>query len=414
MDSTQEIKKKSGKWIIITVICLLIAGTLFMFTPQIKYFVATTKLSHGLYEEAALAFENLGDFKDSDSKVLESRYAWACSLQENFEYDKAAEIFSDLKEYSDAKSKLTECEYNHACALTEKGDFASALKIFGGLKDYSDSEDKLIFCKYNMACESMETGNYSQALTYFQEIPSYQDSDQKIIEVTYLLGKESLDSGDYGVAVDYLERISELKEVSDELAIARYNFAIACYDKGDLSKAKELFAQVGRYEDATDYLKKIRYYEPLQGTYTSKFGNRKSFVICGDTIYTIYRIESGSFTKDGTYVYERKFEVGQTKFNLFESDFRLKNGVFYEADSFLGTVIWKKSSKSTSVPKSDTFGYKEDPAIGMTAAEVRESTWGKPQKINKTTTQYGVFEQWCYSNYRYIYLDNGIVSSIQE
>lgn len=57
------------------------------------------------------------------------------------------------------------------------------------------------------------------------------------------------------------------------------------------------------------------------------------------------------------------------------------------------------------------------PYIGMTAEQVKESTWGKPSEINKTTNLYGVHEQWVYRGYskdRYIYLDDGIVTSIQE
>ncbi|MCM3172714.1 hypothetical protein [Paenibacillus sp. MER 99-2] len=54
------------------------------------------------------------------------------------------------------------------------------------------------------------------------------------------------------------------------------------------------------------------------------------------------------------------------------------------------------------------------PAIGMTASEVRESSWGGPDKINKTTYEFGVHEQWVYSNYRYVYLEEGIVITIQE
>lgn len=57
------------------------------------------------------------------------------------------------------------------------------------------------------------------------------------------------------------------------------------------------------------------------------------------------------------------------------------------------------------------------PAIGMTAAQVRASTWGEPSDINRTTTRYGVSEQWVYrsgSETKYIYLDDGIVTAIQE
>lgn len=57
------------------------------------------------------------------------------------------------------------------------------------------------------------------------------------------------------------------------------------------------------------------------------------------------------------------------------------------------------------------------PAIGMTAAQVRASTWGEPSDINRTTTRYGVSEQWVYrtsSGTKYVYLDDGIVTAIQE
>ncbi len=40
----------------------------------------------------------------------------------------------------------------------------------------------------------------------------------------------------------------------------------------------------------------------------------------------------------------------------------------------------------------------------MTATEVRNSTWGNPSKLNKTTTKYGVHVQWVYSSGRYFTL----------
>lgn len=73
---------------------------------------------------------------------------------------------------------------------------------------------------------------------------------------------------------------------------------------------------------------------------------------------------------------------------------------------------------SVIVPSGARYenGYIEPkaPEIGMTADEVRNSTWGEPKEINKTTTKYGVREQWVYSSRRYIYLEDGIVVAIQE
>jgi len=54
------------------------------------------------------------------------------------------------------------------------------------------------------------------------------------------------------------------------------------------------------------------------------------------------------------------------------------------------------------------------PSIGMTKEEVKNSFWGSPQKINRTTTAYSVSEQWVYGNGRYVYFEDGIVTAIQD
>ena len=55
-----------------------------------------------------------------------------------------------------------------------------------------------------------------------------------------------------------------------------------------------------------------------------------------------------------------------------------------------------------------------EPYIGMSEEEASMSRWGEPADINKTTTSYGISEQWCYDNYKYLYFENGILTSIQE
>lgn len=62
----------------------------------------------------------------------------------------------------------------------------------------------------------------------------------------------------------------------------------------------------------------------------------------------------------------------------------------------------------------DDYQEPVEPYVGMTAEQVEASTWGKPNDINKTTTQYGVNEQWVYSTDKYIYLEDGVVTAIQE
>lgn len=52
--------------------------------------------------------------------------------------------------------------------------------------------------------------------------------------------------------------------------------------------------------------------------------------------------------------------------------------------------------------------------IGMTQEQVLASSWGRPQKVNKTTTSYGVHEQWVYRGYNYLYFEDGILTTIQN
>lgn len=50
--------------------------------------------------------------------------------------------------------------------------------------------------------------------------------------------------------------------------------------------------------------------------------------------------------------------------------------------------------------------------IGMSAAQC-EAAWGKPLSINRTDRAEGTREQWVYSMTRYLYLENGVLVSIQ-
>ncbi|WP_438496713.1 hypothetical protein [Paenibacillus sp. IHBB 3054] len=59
--------------------------------------------------------------------------------------------------------------------------------------------------------------------------------------------------------------------------------------------------------------------------------------------------------------------------------------------------------------------YKDKPpVIGETKEQLKTSSWGLPYDINKTTTGDNVSEQWVYDDGKYVYLDDGIVTAIQE
>jgi hypothetical protein len=41
-------------------------------------------------------------------------------------------------------------------------------------------------------------------------------------------------------------------------------------------------------------------------------------------------------------------------------------------------------------------------------------SWGEPQSINRTLTDYVEHEQWVYSNNRHLYFDNNKLTAIQD
>ena len=57
---------------------------------------------------------------------------------------------------------------------------------------------------------------------------------------------------------------------------------------------------------------------------------------------------------------------------------------------------------------------REGVRIGMTQSQVLQSSWGKPQQVNRTSTSRGAREQWVYSIRDYLYFEDGMLTTIQN
>ncbi len=93
---------------------------------------------------------------------------------------------------------------------------------------------------------------------------------------------------------------------------------------------------------------------------------------------------------------DRKFEIV-----IFNADVDLEKEKTENEEDFQELIDEKKEANAK-------------PQIGMTAEQVRKGKWGYPDKINKHTYSWGVQEQWVYDDYGYVYLRDGIVTSITE
>lgn len=56
---------------------------------------------------------------------------------------------------------------------------------------------------------------------------------------------------------------------------------------------------------------------------------------------------------------------------------------------------------------------REGVSIGMTKEDVIASSWGRPERINRTATTYGTREQWVYGVGNYLYFEGDRITAVQ-
>lgn len=156
--------------------------------------------------------------------------------------------------------------------------------------------------------------------------------------------------------------------------------------------------------------------DAFQGEWVEKGGQYERLIISGETLNFVYEstIGSKSYQDVNTFYFgydEAENLVVMNQHSQPRYTISLGEGGTLTIKNMIGDEnarVYEKASDNTEVPEE-----KIEPAIGMTAAEVYASTWGTPQKVNTTKTATGEREQWVYDD-GYIYLENGIVTAIQE
>lgn len=239
----------------------------------------------------------------------------------------------------------------------------------------------------------------------------------------YDKAKSLLEEKQYKEAVVILEELRNYKDSEKMLSEAYYQYALYEYQEGTLELAEKYFYKNMDYKESKRILENIEILKKLQGTYSLKENYDKGFkdmhkaIIKGSKLIFVFNINSQIDT------YERNIEKIEKENTFYtfaekcviEGDLLYEYGILSEEEK--SPRIYIKLSDSTDVnaiyqtPSTSTL---KSPHIGMSKTQVEQSTWGKPKDINKTTTKYGVSEQWVYSGNRYIYFDNGIVTAIQE
>ncbi len=115
-------------------------GYKFYFEPLGRYNTGAALVKEEKFDDAIKVYENLGDFKDSKNKVLETHYNKAKTLVESQDYNKAVEELELAKSYEGAEELLKETKYTWA---QSSNDIDVSIRLYTELGDYNDSKSKL-------------------------------------------------------------------------------------------------------------------------------------------------------------------------------------------------------------------------------------------------------------------------------
>ncbi|MBO2523251.1 MAG: hypothetical protein CW336_05245 [Bacteroidetes bacterium] len=102
--------------------------------------------------------------------------------------------------------------------------------------------------------------------------------------------------------------------------------------------------------------------------------------------------------------------------DIYIIEYAFKNQ-FQPKDEYLEVLNKEKQRKKQIIAKYGQHNgqliLNKKVELGFTKEMCIES-WGKPYDINTTRGLWGVSEQWCYSDGRYLYFENEILTSVQE
>ncbi len=206
-------KEKGRKGLVFVILVVLIAGAYagYKYAPGLindyKYDKAVALADSGNYSEAINAFNELGEYSDSQEKALECEYNYALKLEEDGKFAEARLIFENLEGYSDSSTRAQACAYSEAKSALEAKNFKVASKLFTELGDYGDSKDMVKECSYQNALSLIENKEYKSAIEILIAIRKYSDAKDKILEAKYMFVTDNFDKKNK-TTVKYLNELT--------------------------------------------------------------------------------------------------------------------------------------------------------------------------------------------------------------
>lgn len=176
-----------------------------------------------------------------------SAYSEALELYNNGLYEEAMVVFDDLGDYSDASTYAStidaflierESKYEKGISYYERGAYGECVACLADISDYLDSKsyiDKSSEAIYQQASDHFNSGNYEKAKELLVQVPEgaskYMDAELMLVDIDEI--------------------------ITEQTNAANYEYAVECYDNGDYETAQRVFIDLSNYEETGMYLSSI-------------------------------------------------------------------------------------------------------------------------------------------------------------
>lgn len=135
-------------------------------------------------------FEKLNGHEDTAYEIDEEKYDQAVNLMNKGDFQEAIAIFEEIGDYKDSEEKLVQCDtaiiddkYNNAVALVDTGNIIEAYNVFKSLGDYKNSKEILSSIHFEYEAEKRKEANIGDYIffgTYEQD--NDESNGKKAIE----------------------------------------------------------------------------------------------------------------------------------------------------------------------------------------------------------------------------------------
>jgi len=168
-------------------IIVIVSAIIFLVViPTNKYNQATIYLEDEEYNKAIKIFESLGEFKDSKELNYKAKYLKASRSISKGYYHSAIVQLEEIKDFHDESSDLlNEAYYMRGKELIKQEKWSEAIEAFNNIDEnlFPDVDSKLEFAiinlekqqQYERAIIEAENGNYTKASTLLRDL-EYKDS----------------------------------------------------------------------------------------------------------------------------------------------------------------------------------------------------------------------------------------------